>query len=149
VLAAQGYFRQSRHWLTARRFSLLLVSPTNNNKALITVLSYKVDAETCIVQGGYKANKQEMSLIIMTLTNKQNLHWCTLSGMHLYIYIYIYCIINIRVLAGGRNTWCNHGSRRISVHPKEQHTGSKDSRFDCFNYHATLQVGVVAVTNNP
>jgi hypothetical protein len=32
--------------------------------------------------GGYKANKRRMSLIIMTLTNKQNLHWCTLSGMH-------------------------------------------------------------------
>jgi hypothetical protein len=29
---------------------------------------------------------------------------------------------------------------------EEQHTGSEDSRFDCFNYHATLQVGVVAVT---
>jgi hypothetical protein len=32
------------------------------------------------------------------------------------------------------------------VHSEEQHTGSEDSRFDCFNYHATLQVGVVAVT---
>jgi hypothetical protein len=30
------------------------------------------------------------------------------------------------------------------VHSEEQHTKSEDSRFDCFNYHATLQ-GVVAV----
>ena len=40
------------------------------------------------------------------------------------------------------------------MHSEEQHTGSEDSRFDCFNYHAsnlhfkftTLQVGVVVVT---
>jgi hypothetical protein len=32
------------------------------------------------------------------------------------------------------------------VHSKEQHIGSEDSRFDCFNYHATLQVSVVVVT---
>jgi hypothetical protein len=52
----------------------------------------------------------------------------------------------MRVLAGGRNPWCNHGSRGISIYTEEQHTGSEDSRFDYFNYHATLQVGVVAVT---
>jgi hypothetical protein len=94
--------------------------------------------------GGYKANKRGTSLIIMTLTNKQNLHWCTLSCMHLYICII--CIIVISVLAGGRNPWCNHGPREVSMHSEEQHTGSEESRFYCFNYHATLQVGVVAVT---
>jgi hypothetical protein len=127
VLATQGYFRQSEHWLTTWRFSLLLMSSTNNNKALIIVLNYKVDAETCIVQSGYKANKRGMSLIIMTVTNKQNLHWCTLLGMLLYIYII--CII---VLAGGRNPWCNHGPREVLVYSEEQHTRSEDSRFDCF-----------------
>ena len=49
-------------------------------------------------------------------------------------------------LTGGRNPWCNPRSRGILVYIEEQHTQSEDSRFDCFNYYATLQVGVLAVT---
>jgi hypothetical protein len=54
-----------------------------------------------------------------------------------YALVYIICIIVMRVLAEGRNPCCNRGSRGISVHSEEQHTGSEDSRFDCFNYHAS------------
>ena len=64
-------------------FGMLL--KVNNGHDLV-----KVDADfvrdLCGIDG-YKANKRGTSLIIMTLTNKQNLHWCTLSSMHLYIYI--------------------------------------------------------------
>ena len=79
---------------------------------------------------GYKANKWGTSLIIMTLTNKQNLHWCTLLGMHLCVYIYIYIYLQEKGTPGA-----NHGPREVSVHSEEQHTGSKDSEFDCFIYH--------------
>jgi hypothetical protein len=86
---------------------------TGSYNNIIFLLVY--DKQVRNIISHHDIDKQEESPLVYTLR---------------YALVYIICIIVIRVLAGRRNPWCNHGSRGISVHSEEQHTGSEDSRFD-------------------
>jgi hypothetical protein len=88
---------------------------TGNYNNIICLLVYGKQARNFIAH--HDIDKQAESSLVYTLR---------------YALVHIIFIIVMRVLAGGRKPCCNHGSKGISVHSEEQHTGREDSRFDCF-----------------